>query len=170
MSEPQSERSEELTFEQRVLRSTLNKLEKLLDELTEKAFTNNQIKVLLQNLERQLNDRHDIKGERRDFIKSILDYANHYVVDIEDYIDYANNFFSEIREDGLDLAHIKLKLSGIYIQLLGIMQKVWSIEAIYAILCHHAFLCDELYHNKMWEIYRAAEFALFEIFTYLINL
>ncbi|MEM3844816.1 MAG: hypothetical protein QXU98_03845 [Candidatus Parvarchaeota archaeon] len=170
MSNPESESEEEMTFEQKVLKSTLQKLEKLLDELTAKAFVNNEIKVMLQNLEQQLDSRNYLNDAEKALVKSMLDYANYAAIDIEDYVDYANRFFSEIREEGLDLPYIKLKLEGIYIQMWSITERIWSLEAIYYILCMKEHLCDEIQHHKMWYIYRTAEYAMYEIFTYLTNL
>ncbi|MEM3844781.1 MAG: hypothetical protein QXU98_03660 [Candidatus Parvarchaeota archaeon] len=167
-SQPESE--EKMTFEQKVLRSTLQKLEKLLDELTEKAFTHNEIEVMLQNLEQQLDSRNYLSDAEKSLVKSMLDYAKYAAIDIEDYVDYANHFFSEIREEGLELPYIKLKLEGIYIQMWNVTEKIWSLEAIYNILCMKEHLCDEIQHHKMWYIYRTAEYAMYEIFTYLTNL
>ncbi|MEM3828454.1 MAG: hypothetical protein QXP36_04485 [Conexivisphaerales archaeon] len=170
MSNPQPKSQEPLTFEQKVLKNTLNKIEKLLGQLTEDVFTHNKVKALFEDLEHQLDKRNDITGGEKRIIKALLDSAKYFTTDIQDYVKYANEFFDDIKYGDLDVPYIKLKLEAIYIQMWGITEKIWGLEITYNTLCIKEHLCNEIQHNEVWNIYKIAEYVMYEIFTYLTNL
>ncbi|MEM3829933.1 MAG: hypothetical protein QXP36_12095, partial [Conexivisphaerales archaeon] len=69
----------------------------------------------------------------------------------------------------LDIPHIKLKLEAIYIQMWGITEQITALGIIYNTLCIKERLCSDLKNEQMWEIYRAAEYVMYQIFDYMTN-
>ncbi|MEM3844941.1 MAG: hypothetical protein QXU98_04495 [Candidatus Parvarchaeota archaeon] len=152
-----------------MLKSTLDKIEKYLEELTVTTITLNKIRLLFEYLDRQLSERTDITDGEERIVKSLIQVGKYGADAIANYVKYANEFFDEIKDGDLDIPHIKLKLEAIYIQMWGITEQITALGIIYNTLCVEERLCDEIKNEQMWEIYRQAEYVMYTIFDYMTN-
>ncbi|MEM3301751.1 MAG: hypothetical protein QXX23_07360 [Thermoplasmata archaeon] len=169
MSNPKPEEQETPTYEKMLLRQLIAKLNTMLLQLDDDTVYDNEVENLIEDLRYQLDRREDLNDNTRTVIKAMLSQAVEFARDISKSVDSAEELLTDIKEDELDFAQIKLKLEAIYSEMLDAMQSVWPVVLTHQTLCSSVGLCNGKLYDKVLDIHKGLDNVAYEIFRYLTN-